>query len=103
VHAEGERVFLHRSGEEREEVELTRPPSSPTPAAVKEQGETLPEPLCPDGSPTEPTGEPAVRPPLAPGQSGLDGAFGASMPQREIDRDFDSPLNNDAQDEGGQS
>ncbi len=103
VHAEGERVFLHRLGEQREEVELTRPPASSTAASRKEQGETLPVPLCPDGSPTEPADEPAVRPPLAPGQSGLDGALGESMPQREVDRDSDSPLNNDAQDEGGQS
>jgi transposase InsO family protein len=112
VHAEGDRVFLHRSGEQREEVELTRPssptPSSTTSESASELGETLPVPLCPDGSPTEPANEPAVRPPLAPGQSGLDRVFGESIAQREVDHDSDSPLNNDAQEndaqeQGGQS
>ena len=105
VHAEGERVFLHRSGEQREEVELTRPPSfsTKTPASTNEQDATRPAPLCPDGSPIEPADEPAVRPPLAPGQSGLDGAFDEPTPDREFNRDLDSPLNNDAQEEGGPS
>jgi transposase InsO family protein len=63
VHAEGERLILNRSGEPRQEVELTAPQES-TP---------LPQPLCPDGSPVEPPSEPANHPKLAPGQSGLDG------------------------------
>jgi hypothetical protein len=34
--------------------------------------ETLPEPICPDGSPPVAAGEPAMAPPMAPGQSVLD-------------------------------
>jgi transposase InsO family protein len=44
VHAEGERVFLTRAGQPRQEVELVGPP----PAAEEE---LLPEPLCPHGAP----------------------------------------------------
>jgi transposase InsO family protein len=45
VHAEGERVFLTRAGQPRQEVELVGPsPSTPT-------EEWLPEPLCPHGAP----------------------------------------------------
>ncbi|MGE0178155.1 MAG: DDE-type integrase/transposase/recombinase [Phycisphaerales bacterium] len=64
VHAEGERVFLTRAGQPRQEVELVGPP------AATEQIDPLPEPLCPHGAPesrdslTEP----------APGASWLDSA-----------------------------
>jgi hypothetical protein len=44
VHAEGERVFLTRAGQPRQEVELV----GPQPAAP---AEVLPEPLCPHGAP----------------------------------------------------
>ncbi len=44
VHAEGERVFLTRAGQPRQEVELVGPP----PAAPEER---LSEPLCPHGAP----------------------------------------------------
>jgi len=44
VHAEGERVFLTRAGEPRQEVELV----GPSQAAPEEP---LPEPLCPHGAP----------------------------------------------------
>jgi hypothetical protein len=45
VHAEGERVFLTRAGEPRQEVELVGP------TAAAQQEEPLPEPLCPHGAP----------------------------------------------------
>lgn len=45
VHAEGERVFLTRAGQPRQEVELVGPPTA------AEQEEPLPEPLCPHGAP----------------------------------------------------
>lgn len=44
VHAEGERVFLTRAGQPRQEVELVGPPQAA-------QEEPLPEPLCPHGAP----------------------------------------------------
>lgn len=47
VHAEGERVFLTRPGQPRQEVELVGPPAPPEPAAP----EPLPEALCPHGAP----------------------------------------------------
>lgn len=45
VHAEGERVFLTRAGQPRQEVELVGPTPSSTPE------EPLPEPLCPHAAP----------------------------------------------------
>jgi transposase InsO family protein len=47
VHAEGERVFLTRAGQPRQEVELVGPPESAP-------EEPLPEPLCPHGAPASP-------------------------------------------------
>ena len=86
VHAEGERLVLRREGQEREEIELTSPASSPpgssSPGSACSSGvrvapavltaEPLPAPLCPDGSPRPGTGEPACAAALAPGQTGLD-------------------------------
>ena len=46
VHAEGERVFLTRAGQPRQEVELV----GPSPAAPGDE-ERLPEPICPHGAP----------------------------------------------------
>jgi transposase InsO family protein len=80
VHREGERLILTREGEERQEIEWAdtdvtqRIDMSPggdadsTPIAM----EALPEPICPDGSPPVAAGEPAMAPPMAPGQSVLD-------------------------------
>jgi transposase InsO family protein len=64
VHAEGERVFLTRPGQPRQEVELVGPPA-PTPEAAP-PSETLPEPLCPHGAPDSTTGP---NEPPAPGVS----------------------------------
>ena len=47
VHAEGERVFLTRAGQPRQEVELVSPQQSAPEAK-------LPEPLCPHGAPQSP-------------------------------------------------
>ena len=44
LHAEGERVFLTREGEQRRQVDL----APPVPATA---GSAMPLPLCPDGSP----------------------------------------------------
>jgi transposase InsO family protein len=54
VHAEGERMFLKREGEERTEVDLAAPGAAPIPL-VADMGERtlteMPMPVCPDGSP----------------------------------------------------
>jgi transposase InsO family protein len=99
VHAEGERVFLHRSGQAREEVELTRPP-----ALYPDEVSRCPDEAsrCPDGSPLEPAGEPAMHPPLAPGQSGLDKAFDEPTPEHPSDAASTDDSNNAAQ-EGGEA
>lgn len=65
VHAEGERVFLTRAGQPRQEVELVGPPQE-APA------EPLPAPLCPHGAPE--SGEEATELPPPPGVSWLDQA-----------------------------
>jgi hypothetical protein len=58
VHAEGERVFLTRAGQPRQEVELVGP-------AQEAPAESLPEPLCPHGAPE--SGDEAVELPPPPG------------------------------------
>ena len=50
VHAEGERVYLTRPGQPRQEVELVGPPVQPAADAPTEV--PLPEPVCPHGAPT---------------------------------------------------
>jgi transposase InsO family protein len=58
VHAEGERVFLTRAGEPRQEVELVGPsPEAPA--------ESLPMPLCPHAAPE--SGDEATEVPPSPG------------------------------------
>ena len=69
VHAEGERMILKRQGEERQEVELVSPEYE---SATDTQ--TLPAPVCPDGSPAAQLDEPATS---MPGSSPLD----AILPQ----------------------
>lgn len=63
VHAEGERVFLTRAGQPRQEVELVGPGS--TGEAPRDDAEALPQPICPHAAP--PGGE--VPAPPAPGVS----------------------------------
>jgi transposase InsO family protein len=65
VHAEGQRLILRREDGQREEVTLS---DAPTPASK----ERLPDPVCPQGAPSVPPGEPAQSAPPAPGQSRLD-------------------------------
>ena len=79
VHAEGERLVLRRQGQEREEIQLagnSAPTSGSQPEAGPAMGsvraDSLPAPLCPDGSPQPSAGEPACAPPPSPGHSGLD-------------------------------
>jgi transposase InsO family protein len=72
VHAEGERVFLTRSGQPRKEVELVGPP--PSPASGTEgvpSPQPLPEAVCPHGAPGDGASEPE---PLPPGVSWFEGA-----------------------------
>jgi hypothetical protein len=64
VHAEGERVILTGTGQERREVELTAPA-----AALAE--EELPEPVCPLGVVVSDMNEGSEEPP-EPGTSPLD-------------------------------
>lgn len=65
VHAEGQRLILRREGGQREEVTLSDAPTPPL-------EEKLPDPVCPQGAPSVPPGEPAQSPPPPPGQSNLD-------------------------------
>ncbi len=70
VHAEGERVILKRQGEERQEVELVCPEDEAS--AEPPSPQTLPEPLCPNGSPLVRPNEPPGPSSEAPGSSPLD-------------------------------
>lgn len=66
VHAEGERVFLTRPGQPRQEVELVGPSEGPVPATGAEAGqapESLPEALCPHGAPESPAQGPGLSEP----------------------------------------
>jgi hypothetical protein len=70
VHAEGERVILKRQGEERQEVDLVNPQHEGS--AEPSGAQTLPEPLCPNGSPVAVLNEPSASSVEAPGSSPLD-------------------------------
>ena len=72
VHAEGERVFLTRPGQPRQEVELVGPPADPASGADEASSpEPLPEPLCPHGAPGDGAAWPESSP---PGVSWYEGA-----------------------------
>jgi len=64
VHAEGERVFLTRPGQPRQEVELVGPPAAES--AEQEPAAPLPSTVCPHGAPESGDDLPA---PPAPGVS----------------------------------
>jgi hypothetical protein len=70
VHAEGERMILKRQGEERQEVELVPPQEGTSVQSASQQ--TLPEPLCPNGSPVTTPSEPPAPSVEEPGSSPLD-------------------------------
>jgi transposase InsO family protein len=70
VHAEGERVILKRQGEERQEVQLVPPEGKTSGDPALQQ--TLPEPVCPNGSPVTRLSEPLVPSVEGPGSSPLD-------------------------------
>ena len=77
VHREGDRVVLRRGDQEREEIELADEENQPTDVSAsrdEQASDTLPLPVCPDGSPDMPPGEPAGAPPLPAGRSVLDEA-----------------------------
>ena len=63
VHAEGERVILRHGEEERKEIDLVAPRGAP---------QELPEPLCPQGSPSLGDPEAEHEEVQPPGASGLD-------------------------------
>lgn len=94
VHAEGERMILKRQGEERQEVELVpadeKPPET---SAESASDQTLPEPVCPNGSPVGALTEPPASSIAEPGQSPLD----EILPQ--LDEAFSNK--SDAVEEGG--
>jgi len=68
VHAEGERVILKREGEERQEVDLAGPEQTEEQPATDA---SLPDPVCPDGTPSIGLPEGAMDVP-APGTSVVD-------------------------------
>jgi transposase InsO family protein len=71
VHREGDRVFLHHAGADREEIDLPQPPAEvPDAPSAEAAGEELPQPVCPDGSPAAVW--PLPESDLAPGESALD-------------------------------
>jgi hypothetical protein len=70
VHAEGERVILKRQGEERQEVDLVSPQQEASLEPASPQ--TLPEPLCPNGSLVASPNEPPAPSVEVPGSSPLD-------------------------------
>jgi transposase InsO family protein len=70
VHAEGERVILKRQGEERQEVDLVNPQQEQSAEPAWQQ--TLPEPLCPNGSPFARPNDPRESRVEEPGSSPLD-------------------------------
>ncbi|MDH3879768.1 MAG: IS481 family transposase [Desulfobacterales bacterium] len=74
VHRAGDRVVLRRGDRQSEEVELTGAEQLPSVTDESSAGCRLPEAVCPDGSPEAACGEPATAPPLAPGESVLDGS-----------------------------
>ena len=87
VHAEGERVVLTRAGAARQEIELVSPGAVDPDAASAstEQPATsasLPQPLCPDGSPA---GEFGNEEPVLPGESLLDGGLQQLEQRNEMD------------------
>jgi transposase InsO family protein len=86
VHRAGERLILSRAGQASQEIELAGGPTADTvgPAAAGDDEATsysrgLPLPVCPDGSPLAEAGEPATRPPLEPGRSGLEAYLSAEV------------------------
>jgi hypothetical protein len=66
VHAEGERVVLTREGSARQEIELVSPAAATPNAEPAATSASLPQPICPDGSPAGELGH--EEPPL-PGES----------------------------------
>lgn len=71
VHQEGDRVVLRQAGEEREEIELAQPRQEEGQPS-KETEPSLPDPVCPDGSPETAWRSPDTE--LLPGVSELDRA-----------------------------
>ncbi len=70
VHREGDRVILHQASQPREEIDLVAPPQEAEVDPAEANAENLPQPLCPDGSPTTSWQDNSPEP--APGQSPLD-------------------------------
>lgn len=103
VHREGDRVILRQADEPRAEIDLVAPPTvTPTESVestVVDQPDTLPAPLCPDGSPRGgwqvPSGELGE-----PGTSPLDAWFDpttnvSELPDVESENDEVHPADGD--------
>jgi hypothetical protein len=68
-------MILKREGQSRQEVDLTAPDAAPLPlvSAVGERSlSEMPLPVCPDGSPRDPSGTPFSSQEDVPGASPLD-------------------------------
>jgi len=74
VHREGDRVILHQAEKSREEIDLVAPHKESS-DEQQPQAETLPQPLCPDGSPTSLWQVSSEEP--SPGKSAVDELSGA--------------------------
>jgi transposase InsO family protein len=92
VHAEGERVILKRQGEARQEVDLVNPEDDPTDQPAEQQ--TMPEPLCPNGSPAMEPMEPPMPSFEEPGNWPLD----QILPQ--LNEEFSSDPDGDDEGDG---
>lgn len=99
VHAEGERVFLTRPGQPRQEVELVGPPATPPAESNASQPpEPVPTPVCPHGAPESPPDVPQAAEPgvswyeTAPQAPPADGDPSAGeSPQGETASEPDEP------------
>ena len=94
VHREGDRVVLHRAGEEREDIELIA--AERKPPQVPSSEEALPTALCPDGSPLSLWQHGAHVP--NPGTSALDSFC---PPDQEASTEPESSRKQDSAKEGG--
>ena len=74
VHAEGERMILKREGQARTEVDLATPEALTVPLAsvAADPVATMPQPVCPDGSPYDVSEDYPAAEDEGPGTSPLD-------------------------------
>ncbi len=90
VHREGDRVILHQAGQLREEIDLVDPAEEKAPRVEDVELDTLPQALCPDGSPTS-LWQASTRDDSLPGTSPLDELLSADASAESPSRDDDGP------------